>query len=263
VAVRYQQAKKDIFNNNSPISASEAFNQSNRSRTGAHNDCFVAAADDWGTYWPIDAVSLDAQKNYLNQENKYLPQIGETCNCNPPGSDCANSAKELERMRWSAINRDFITCVLDSWKTQGCYGDIAKRLGYRFRLIQSEIPDMIKADSALSFSFTIKNDGYASPYNPRDLELVLRSKSTGAVSKIKLNQDPRTWLPDDGNIKISNKVTLPTTITAGEYDLFLNLPDPEPTLNSNPAYSIRLANQDVWEEATGYNSLMTSINIKK
>jgi hypothetical protein len=56
---------------------------------------------------------------------------------------------------------------------------------------------------------------------------------------------------------------LPTTITAGEYDLFLNLPDPEPTLNSNPAYSIRLANQDVWEEATGYNSLMTSINIKK
>ena len=29
-------------------------------------DCFVAAVDDWGTYWPLDDASLNAQKDYLN-----------------------------------------------------------------------------------------------------------------------------------------------------------------------------------------------------
>jgi len=74
-------------------------------------DCFVAAVDDWGTYWPLDDASLNAQKDYLNQENKFLPQEGETCNCNPPGSDCPHALEELERMRWSALNKDFIERV--------------------------------------------------------------------------------------------------------------------------------------------------------
>jgi hypothetical protein len=261
VAIRYQQAKKDIYGTNEPISAAQAFDQSNRSRTGHHNDCFVAAEDDWGTYWPIDDESLNAQKDYLNQENKYLPQEGETCNCNPPGSDCPHATEELERMRWSALNKDFIACVLDSWKEQGCYNEVAKRLGYRFRLIRSEVPKSVPVDSTLSLSFTIQNDGYATPYNVRDLELILRSRAEGTVHKFEINADPRRWLPDDGEIEVEFSMTIPVSFVPGEYEVLLNLPDPEPTLNTNPRYSIRLANGNVWEAATGYNSLMTNVII--
>ncbi len=263
VAVRYQQAKKDIFNMTEPISESDAFDQSNRSRTAHHNDCLVADVDDWGTYWPIDPSSLEAQKNYLNQENKFLPQEGETCNCNPPGSDCTNSIKELERMRWSALNRDYEPCVLNSWRRDGCYDEIAKRLGYRFRLIESKVPKSVPADSLMTFSFIIENDGFASPYNARDLELVLRSKSNGSIFRFRLSYDPRTWLPDNGKISVKPTVDLPSSMPPGNYDVLLNLPDPAPDLNSKPEYSIRFANKNIWEPATGYNSLLAAVTITK
>lgn len=263
VVVRYQQAKKDIFGINEPIGDAEAFNQTNRSRTGHLNECFLAAEDDWGTYWPMDAASLEAQKNFLNQESKYLPQVGETCNCNPPRSDCSTAVKELEKMRWSAINRDYIECVLNSWVAQGCYEEIAKRLGYRFRLLSSEIPRSVKVDSNFMFKLVLKNTGFASPYNAHNMELVFRSKTSGAVTKIKLNQDVRKWLPDSNEIKLDISVLIPSNFALGEYDLLINFPDPALTLNSNIAYSIRLANENVWEAATGYNSLLTSVTIFK
>jgi hypothetical protein len=219
--------------------------------------------DDWGTYWPIDPASLDEQKNYLHEENKFLPQEGETCNCNPPGSDCTNSMKELEKMRWSALNKDYEHCVLNSWIRDGCYDEIAKRLGYRFRLIEAKVPKSARADSLMSFSFIIKNDGFAAPYNPRGLELVLRSKSSGAIVRFILSYDPRTWLPDNGKISVNPTVSLPSSMATGVYDVLLNLPDPEPELNSDPLYSIRFANKDIWEPATGYNSLLTTITITK
>ncbi len=261
VAVRTQQQKIAIYETINPIGAAEAFNQSNRSRTGHHNDCFLASDTDWGTYWPNDPASLAAQKNYLNQENKYLPQEGETCNCNSPRSDCAVAISELEKMRWSALNKEYIDCVLDSWVTKGCYETIARRLGYRFRLLTSKIQDSVKLDSVLTLNLVLKNDGFASPYNARDIELVLRPKSGSSVKRIKLDADPRTWLPDNGEIKLSFSVPIPSGLTTGKYDLLLNFPDPETTLNTNPAYSIRLANQKVWEASTGYNSLLTSVTI--
>jgi hypothetical protein len=41
--------------------------------------------------------------------------------------------------------------------------------------------------------------------------------------------------------------------------LLLNLPDPELSLYSVPAYAIRLANELVWEENLGYNNLLHTI----
>jgi hypothetical protein len=263
VVVRYQQSKKDIFETNEPIGDADGFNKSNRSRTGHHNDCFLASDEDWGTYWPNDPASLEAQKNYLREENKYLPQQGETCNCNAPRSDCSAAVKELAQMRWSALNREYIECVLDSWKTQGCYDEISKRLGYRFRLLSAEIPKSVKIDAPLSLNLVLKNDGFASPYNARNMELVLRSKANAAVTRIRLFHDPRTWLPDSATIKITVDVIIPASLLPGEYDLLLNFPDPEITLNTKPAYSIRLANQNVWEATTGYNSLQAAVTIVK
>lgn len=260
VAVRYLWSKQGIFNTKDPLPESEAFNQTNRSRTGHHNDCFVAAKDDWGTYWPIDDLNLNIQKDYLNSENRFLPQVGETCNCNPPGSDCPQSQKELERMRWSAINIDYIDCVLSSWRIQGCYDIIAKRLGYRFVLLKSEFPSSVKKDVPLEFSILLRNDGYASPYNPRDLELVFKSVTTGISHRVKLTGDPRKWLPEKGNIELREQVNV-SVLLPDEYELYLNLPDPVKNLNNNPAYSIRMANTGTWDQSTGFNNLGLKLKI--
>ena len=48
---------------------------------------------------------------------------------------------------------------------------------------------------------------------------------------------------------------------AGEYNVYLNLPDPYASLHDNPDFSIRLANLNVWEETTGYN-LLTTVTVK-
>jgi hypothetical protein len=99
----------------------------------------------------------------------------------------------------------------------------------------------------------LRNDGFAAAQNPRDAELVLTDKGGKVLKTWKLNSDPRYWMPGE-KVTIDQTVTLPDGIS-GEVTLSLNLPDPCETLRDNPLFSIQLANEDVWNESTGYNKL--------
>lgn len=261
VALRYPYYKKRIYDNASPLNSSEAFNGSNRARTASLNDCFLASRDDGGTY--LLENDIEQQKDYLNQENLYVVQGGETCSSGSlaqPYIDCDNALQELERMRWSDLNASFERGVLDTWKNQGCYGEIERRLGYRFNLVNSEITDSAKPGGRFSAKLNIENVGWANLYNPRLVEIVLRSRGTNQEYYLRANQKPRGWFP--GNVTTVNiEGGLPANIPPGEYDIFLNLPDPDSRLYNRAEYSIRLANVDVWEQSTGYNSLLSSIVI--
>lgn len=262
VAIRTQQMKKDIFLETKPIALTEAFTETYRARTAHHNDCFCADIDDFGTYWPVDANNLGLQKKYLNQENRFLPQGGETCNFNPPYSDCDAALKDLIQMRWSTLNDDYHPEVLATWKSQSCYAEIHKRLGYRFRLLEGYFPPAVAPGSTLNFRLSLKNEGFATPYNSRDVELVLRAKSNGATFRFKLGgQDPRLWFPDNETIPMAASILIPANLPPDEYQLLLNFPDPALSLNEIGAFSIRLANQKVWEPTTGYNDLLTTIRV--
>ncbi|MBR1678933.1 MAG: DUF4832 domain-containing protein, partial [Bacteroidales bacterium] len=89
--------------------------------------------------------------------------------------------------------------------------------------------------------------------NPRDAELVLTDASGKVVATWPLESDPRYWMPGE-KTSISRTVTLPDGLS-GSLTLYLNLPDPCETLHGNPMFSIRLANEEVWDENTGYNLL--------
>lgn len=260
VAVRYQKDKVTFAQSLDPLTPEEAFSGSDTSRIGHHNDCFLASEDDWGTYWPLDEKSLEQQKNYLNQDNRFVVQSGETCNFEPPRSDCVNALRELAQMRWSSINIEFEENVLNGWRKQGCMGEIERRLGYRLRLTQSMIPSVVSVGGPFSMTFEVVNDGWASPYNPRGLTVVLRNTETGAQHTVLLNDDPRRWLAGETH-QVAVSAQLPSSLAPGTYDVFLYLPDPEPVLKARPEYAIRLANQNVWEEATGYNLLMKGLKI--
>jgi hypothetical protein len=256
VVLRYARDKKDIYGS-SAMTESIAFNGSNRARVGHKNDCFLASTDDQGTYWPLDSNSLNTQKNYLAQENQFLPQAGETCGWNPPRSDCPTALAELQRMRWTSLGRlpsDFVS----RWTSQGCYNDISKRLGYRFRLISGTLPQRAAPGGTLSVKLRMTNEGFAGLYNPRSLELVLRNRNNGQETRVTINpgEDVRLFLPAAGETKdLTLNGRLPSGIATGNYDLFLNLPDPSSSLSRRASYSIRLANSNTWESSTGYNKL--------
>jgi hypothetical protein len=266
IAIRYPHDKTDIFQNTNNLTEQEAFNLSNRSRVGFHNDCFLADKDNGGTYKSIDSFEIEQQKNFLNKENMYVLQGGEVCtlegNINEY-SDCSNALTEFQKMRWSTLNASIKDGeeVFDKWKSQGCLDTISKHLGYRFNLLSSTISQELNPGGIFSIKLEINNSGWASPYNQHKLEIILRNIETKDEYYLAVNQNFGTWTH---NQKKTIDVTagIPESINSGQYQVLLNLPDMSSKLYKRPEYSIRLANKDTWENATGYNSLLHTVFIK-
>ena len=180
---------------------------------------------------------------------------GETCKeCEY--SNGANAVKEMEKYHWSYLCNSYHPDILSSWVNDNHMDEIKRRLGYRFALDKIYLTQKPKAGEQFDAQVTLHNSGFAAPANKRDVELIFVSKSDPKTKYIyKQTEDPRFWMGGE-----KHQCTLSCTLDEqmkGEYKLYLNLPDPYPSLHDNPLYSIRLANKDVWEEATGYNYLTT------
>jgi hypothetical protein len=239
----------------SPMSASDGRLSSVSARVGHHNDCFLASDSDYGTY----QLMSPASPAWLEADSAYVPVGGETCAPNPPRSECRSALAELARFHWSYLNADFHQKVLDSWKEGGCEPVIRRRLGYRLALRQGVYERRASPGGQLKILVMLENTGFAAPYNPRPVELVLRNES-GKTLRIRLDAAPRAWLPGR-TIVLRETVTVPADIPAGDYSLLLHMPDPEPTLRQRPEYAIRFANAGVWEAGTGFNRLDFSVRI--
>lgn len=231
------------------ITRATAHGESDIARVGGHNDCFLASSNDTGTF------HSDTDRNLWKADSRYTIMGGESCN---PSSYCAcdNALKDLADYHWTYLNSTYHTSVLGRWRTEQCYDEVALRLGYRLSIDKAFISPKIAAGTESRLVLQILNEGFASPQNPREAELVITDKS-GKNTAVKLDVDPRTWFA-------GTTTTLDITIPAlpeGEYTLSLNLPDPQPTLRNNPFYSIQLANKDVWDEETGFNKI-TTINVQ-
>ena len=92
--------------------------------------------------------------------------------------------------------------------------------------------------------------------NPRGAYLVLTDEDGYDIESWPLGSDPRFWMPEYGTISIEKKITLPSDVS-GQVSLHLNLPDGRENLAEEPKFSIRLANENMWDEDTGYNLLYT------
>jgi hypothetical protein len=255
VQLRMPVFKQRMTGSSTALTSSEAFNGSAKARLGHHNDCFLASSSDYGTY-----TDISTEYPYLAADTTYTPMGGETCNYAPPRSDCPTALSEMAKFHWSYLNMGYNQTVLNAWQTQGCYTQVKQKLGYRFVLQNGAYSSSAKPGGAFQVSLTLQNQGWAAPYNSRDVELVLRNTATGALVRVKLNADPRRWLPGQ-NVTISQTVTLPADMAKGNYAVLLNLPDPMPTLRARPEYAIQLANANTWEASTGFNNLNFSLNV--
>jgi hypothetical protein len=260
LVLRYPRHKMEFLSDRSNIDASQAHSGTPQARLGFHNDCFLASDDDWGTYTQADADTIEGQKAWLARETRYVVMSGETCNLCALSADCSMAVDQLARFHYSELGGQYEPKVLARWAQAGCKPEISQRLGYRLRLEGAELPDVVAPGSMLAGSLVLRNDGFAAPYNPRGVELVLRGNQ-GPEIHLPLDADPRDWLPGS-DIRVPFNVALPAGLSPGYYYVFLNLPDPAPTLSRRPEYSIRLANLGLWEARTGYNWLRTYILVR-
>ncbi|TDE57999.1 DUF4832 domain-containing protein [Nonomuraea mesophila] len=236
-----------------PLPPGQAHDGSAPARLGHHNDCFLASPDDYGTY-----ADPAVEYPYLRAETAFVAMGGETCNPNPPRSDCPTAKEELAGFHYSYLNTDYHPGVLGGWAAGGCLDEISRRLGYRFALRSGAYPDRAARGGVLPVAFTVRNDGYASPVNPRDAALVLRDTATSAVHRFPLATDPRTWQAGE-TTTIRERIRLPGSLPRGRYELLLDLPDPK--LPGRAEYSIRLANEGTWEPGTGLNALLHTVTV--
>jgi Domain of unknown function (DUF4832)/Domain of unknown function (DUF4874) len=263
------------------ITDATAFQNTNLARLGSLNDCFLASGDDAGTYYYANypnvtsAVQIEKEKEYLSANNLYVPMGGETCGINSDvsaGDYPAYAKKELRRMRWSSLNTDYNTVVLTAMGST--LTEAKTSLGYRFALLSSSVPSTASPNQTINLQFQIRNDGYAAAYNPRNLEVVFTNSGGATVRRnvtlsasSTVNTDPRFWKPAtinaDGSttaLAYTVNASVPAPESAGDYSVWLNLPDP--ALPNNPKYSIRLAYNETWDATTGLNPLKQTITVK-
>ncbi len=166
----------------------------------------------------------------------------------------------MEKFHWSYLNLDYNVSVLNNWRNQGCFAKVDQKLGYRFVMTSGTYSGTATPGGSFSVNLSIQNQGWAAPYNSRNVELVFRNTATGALFPVKLAADPRRWMANQ-TATINQTVTLPSTMPRGTYALLLNLPDPQASLRNRPEYSIQMANTNTWEAATGFNNLNHSVGI--
>lgn len=232
----------------SPLTEGEAYTPTAKARLAAFNDCFVSSSSDVGTY------NSDVEREFWSEDSKYTFMGGETCaKCSYSNGE--NAISEMAKFHWTYINSTYNTDVLNQWQSDGNMNEIKRRLGYRFVLDKAYATPAPKAGDMYAITMTLRNVGFASLHNARNVELVMVSKNDPEKKFVHLQQgiDPRFWEAGD---------TITTTLHArldaemsGDYKVYLNMPDIYPSIHDNPLFSVRFANKDIWDEKTGYNYL--------
>ena len=228
------------------LTLATAYNGSDKARVSGFNDCFGASANDLGTF------DNDASREYWKRDTRYTLMGGETCGVSSY-CECAVTLQDCEDYHWTYLNIEYNRQVHNVWKNGGCWDEIERRLGYRlsFADVYHSTP---AAGEDMTVALQIKNSGFAAPMNGRAVELILVD-GNGKKTVYELDDvDPRYWFAGR-TINIEKAISIPAD-ASGKCTLYLNLPDPKPTLHDNPRFSIRLANDGVWNDDLGYNKVM-------
>ena len=247
VALRTPMFKRNMYAESykDTLTLATAYDGSAKARLSAFNDCFGASADDYGTFIGKDT------REYWRKETRYTLMGGETCGLSDY-CKCKQSIKDCEDFHWTYMNSGYNADVLNRWTSEGCMDEVKRRLGYRLSL-KDVATSKAAAGKALRVKLNIRNTGFAAPANPRHVELVLvdgNGKKT--VYEFK-DVDMRYWFANE-TVTVDKLIDLPKD-ASGNCTLYLNMPDPKATLHDNPLFSIRLANDGVWNEKTGYNKI--------
>ena len=232
VTLRSPRYKVDAYGG--VIAEGNAWNGSDAARVGHHNSCFLASDSDLGTY----PEPIEQWKDLVAADGRFAPVGGETCQWNPPRTDCPTAVAELARLHWSFLNALYHKDVLGGWREQGCYDDIARHLGYRLEVRSVTFDRDVAPGSTLHVAVKLVNTGYAAMFNARPLFFVLDDQ------RIWVRAEPRGWQPGE-EVTVKAELPVPATMAPGHHRLGLWLPDADPRLQAPEHvdhYSVRFAN---------------------
>jgi hypothetical protein len=168
---------------------------------------------------------------------------------------------EMSTLHVTYLNSGWHPDVLKKWETQGCMGDVKRRLGARFALHGSQILRRTRQGGLLRVTLEMENYGFASLYNSRSVEIVLQNATTNRSWSLPTGIDPRLWKGGE-QFLLDVELSLPVEIEPGSYTAYLHLADPATRLHDDARYAYRLANPGVWDEKTGWNRLSEGIVIE-
>lgn len=264
--VRYPLIKTEYLGDENALDSIQAFSGTNRARMGHHNDAFLSDYGNDGTYGrdgdgPEDDPVLRA---YIARETLYVPNGGETNvedkNLAKEVAKYDTTMAELKRYHWSFCGSSYSTKVTDRWRTNGAFDEMNRKLGYRYQLVDADLPETLEAGAEAPVRLQIRNVGFAPIYNERKVYLVLKGNQQSVFS-IQMKTDPRRWLPNGVVTTIEDTLSIPASVANGTYSLYLYMPDMAPTIANDPRYAVRFANEDVWDAASGMNSLNASVTV--
>ena len=259
ILIRTPLFKTGYIGNTNPLTESEAYTGTPKSRIGHHNDGFLYV--EWGD----DGTYSDTatQKPYIAQETLYVPIGGETNETDETAAITKaaynTTIAETSRLHYTFINQGYSPAMTGQWRSNGAYDALRKWLGYRYQLLNGTYSSQATPGGDMSVYMQIKNVGFAPLYNERPVFIVLKNSSH--TYQIQMEVDPRTWKPNGVVSTVSEVLTLPSNIATGTYQLYLYLPDAYENLRSDSRYSVRFANSNMWDSTNGWNSLNASIVI--
>lgn len=264
IATRYPAFKKEKFSSAVLIAPTTDW----IGRIGIHDDSFSANIDDYGTFQFYSHLGsrVDDLRAYWANESKYTVSYGETYGTGDAKKqeDGNTVISEMKTFHTDFYNGEHdqtssYAVTLDKWATQGLLDTMKNFVGYRLHVVSASVPSSLAPSASGTLNFRIENRGWGKIFNPRPVKLLLCRKSdTGYAEQyiIETSVNPRLWYAQSQKDE-SIAFAIPCTAPAGNYDLFLQLPDGYPTLQNKPAYSIRFATKnngvDVWNASLGAN----------
>jgi hypothetical protein len=196
----------------------------------------------------------------MENDTRFTPMGGETCNINPPRTSCETALEELKKYHWSYLNIDYHPEVVNAWIDGGCFPVIEDKLGYRFVLQRGGFSEFVAPGEYFEVELEIQNFGWASPYKEVKSEFVLVNSESDEKLIFPISEDLRFWEPSDTPYKIKASFCIPSNTKTGNYTLYIR--SFFSTAENDYSKSIRFANEIEWDDELGLNSLNHTIIIK-
>lgn len=268
VNVRYPDMVQEYLGHSNPLNAEQRFNETHAARLGLLNDSFLANYTDGGTYiesrYPPDYDTNLAIKAYWAAYSPYVSATGETVDL--PWQDGnrefgPQAMAEMAQLNWDSLNRDYSERVINNWIAGGYYNDITRSLGYRLVLHDVTTAANAEPGASLPITFRMSNVGWGKVFNPRPIDLIFRA-GNGDEYTTRLTDDARRLLPLGGtSTQMSFMAAIPDEIPAGNYSVYMRMPDPDEAVEDRPQYAIQLANSGTWRASDGAHNLGFAVTI--
>jgi hypothetical protein len=267
VDIRRPMFIRDIYADEpggSTLSEKTAYSGSRLSRTGFHDDSFLALPSDSGTFVE-SGWDRRRELEWCSQHGRFTPSGGETVP-NSAGTPISQVLSEMELFHTSYLNIAYHSGTLARWRQAEHHGEngfqqIARRLGYRFVAQRLRYSVQIKSGETCRIELTLTNVGFASPHLARKVAFALAPGDGKPARRVALRDaDPRWWGPEAGTITVRGELSAPADLPPGRWQLMIQLSDPSPSLQDDGRFAIRLANEDIaFVEQAGWNILADDI----